>query len=110
MVACAAKHEIHRRMKNPDVLSAERRGVSFSDQRNSGSAKMEIGQSHAEGNAPSRPALTALVGAMVKLSRPQRVEITRIGRKARAAKLPRIRRLTWQAVAEAKRLAREAAQ
>jgi hypothetical protein len=60
-------------------------------------------------NAPSRPALTALIGAMEKLPRCQRNEVARVGRKARAAKEPRIRRLTWEAVAESRRLAREAA-
>jgi hypothetical protein len=57
-----------------------------------------------------RPALATLIAAMEKLSRPKRVEVARIGRKARAAKVPRIRRLTWRAVAEARRLAREATQ
>jgi hypothetical protein len=58
----------------------------------------------------ARPAWGALVIAMERLPRRQRVEIARVGRRAKAAKLPRIRRLTWQAVAEARRLAREAAQ
>jgi hypothetical protein len=71
---------------------------------------MEIGQSLPEGNAPSRPALATLIGAMERLSRQQRVEVAHLGRKARAAKVPRLRRLTWRAVAEARRLAREAAQ
>jgi hypothetical protein len=71
---------------------------------------MEIGQNHTERNALSRPALAVLVAAMGRLSPKSRNEVARIGRKARAAKLPRIRRLTWQAVAEARRLAREAAQ
>jgi hypothetical protein len=57
-----------------------------------------------------RPALATLIAAMEKLSRPKRVEVARFGRRARAAKLPRIRRLTWQAVAEARRMAQEAAQ
>jgi hypothetical protein len=60
--------------------------------------------------APNRPALATLIAAMEKLSHPKRVEVARFGRKARAAKLPRIRRLTWQAVAEARRMANEAAQ
>jgi hypothetical protein len=71
---------------------------------------MEIDQSHTEGNAPSRPAVANLVAAMARLSRAQRIEVARFGRKAKAAKVPRIRRLTWEAVAEARRLAREAAQ
>jgi hypothetical protein len=71
---------------------------------------MELGQNHTEGNALSRPALKNLVCAMEKLPRGQRNEVARFGRKARAAKVPRIRRLTWRAVAEARRLAREAAQ
>jgi hypothetical protein len=61
-------------------------------------------------DAPSRPALAVLIASMERLSRCQRIEVARIGRKARAAKVPRIRRLTWKAVAEARRLAREAAQ
>jgi hypothetical protein len=55
-----------------------------------------------------RPALATLIGAMERLSRPKRVEVARFGRKARAAKLPRIRRLTWAAIAEARRLAQVA--
>ena len=61
-------------------------------------------------DAPSRPALATLIASMERLSRCQRIEVARLGRKARAAKVPRIRRLTWKAVAEARRLAREAAQ
>jgi hypothetical protein len=61
-------------------------------------------------NALSRPALKDLVCAMEKLPQGQRNEVARFGRKARAAKVPRIRRLTWRAVAEARRLAHEAAQ
>jgi hypothetical protein len=53
----------------------------------------------------ARPAWGALVTAMERLPRRQRVEIARLGRRARAAKVPRIRRLTWKDVAEAKRLA-----
>jgi hypothetical protein len=53
----------------------------------------------------ARPAWGALVIAMERLPRRQRVEIARMGRKARAAKVPRIRRLTWAAMAEAKRIA-----
>jgi hypothetical protein len=70
---------------------------------------MGIGQNRTEGNAPRRPALATLIGAMEKLPRRQRNEVARFGRKARAAKVPRIRRLTWQAVVEARRLAQEAA-
>lgn len=54
---------------------------------------------------PPRPALGSLIDAMEKLSRHQRCEIARIGRRARAAKEPHIRRLTWATVAEVKRLA-----
>jgi hypothetical protein len=61
-------------------------------------------------DAPRRPALATLIGAMEKLSRLQRVEVAHLGRKARAAKVPRIRRLTWHAVVEARRLALEATQ
>jgi hypothetical protein len=71
---------------------------------------MEIGQNHTEGNAPRRPALATLIGAMERLPRKQRVELVHLGRKARAAKVPRIRRLTWRAVVEARRLALEATQ
>jgi hypothetical protein len=55
--------------------------------------------------APERPALGNLIAAMGKLSRRQRNEIARLGRRAKAAKAPRIRRLTREANAEAKRLA-----
>ena len=71
---------------------------------------MQIEQSTAARNVPRRPALGNLIAAMGKLSRPQRNEIACMGRKARAAKVPRIRRLTREAAAEARRLAREAAQ
>jgi hypothetical protein len=71
---------------------------------------MEIGQSLTARNAPSRPALTSLIAAMAKLSRRKRLEIALLGRKASAAKAPRIRRLTREVTAEARRLAREAAQ
>jgi hypothetical protein len=54
-----------------------------------------------------RPALKELIAAMGKLSRPKRNEIARMGRRARAAKVPRIRRLTRAVTAEARRLARE---
>ena len=52
-----------------------------------------------------RPALTNLIEVMGKLSRPKRNEIARLGRRARAAKTPRLRRLAREAKAEAKRLA-----
>ena len=58
--------------------------------------------------APERPALGNLIAAMGKLSRRQRNEIACMGRRAKAAKAPRIRRLTREANAEAKRLACEA--
>jgi hypothetical protein len=61
-------------------------------------------------DAPSRPALSILIAAMGKLSRPQRNEICCMGRKAKAAKVPRLRRLARAAAAEARSLAREAAQ
>jgi hypothetical protein len=70
---------------------------------------MEI-ETYRERDAPGRPALATLIGAMEKLPRCQRNEVAMFGRKARAAKVPRIRRLTWEAVAEVKRLAREAAE
>jgi hypothetical protein len=52
-----------------------------------------------------RPAWFILVAAMEKLSRPKRAEICRLGRRARAARHPRLRRLDREAKAEAKRLA-----
>jgi hypothetical protein len=52
-----------------------------------------------------RPALKQLVAAMARLSRRQRNEIARMGRRAKAAKQPRLRRLASEAKAEAKRLA-----
>jgi hypothetical protein len=69
---------------------------------------MELEQNLPARNVPSRPALAGLIIAMTRLPSRQRIEVARFGRKARAAKLPRIRRLTWRAVAEARRLAREA--
>jgi hypothetical protein len=66
---------------------------------------MEIQQTVSERDAPSRPALASLIGAMERLPRYQRNEVARFGRKARAAKVPRLRRLTWQAGVEARRLA-----
>jgi hypothetical protein len=55
-----------------------------------------------------RPALAVLIAAMGKLSRPQRNQIARMGRKAKAAKTERIRRLTREVTAEVRRLAAEA--
>jgi hypothetical protein len=60
--------------------------------------------------ARERPALAVLIASMGKLSRKQRNEIARLGRKAKAAKVPRIRRLTREVTAEARRLAAEAGQ
>ena len=60
-------------------------------------------------DAPSRPALMNLICAMAKLSRPKRNDIARMGRRAKAAKHPRLRRLAREANAEARRLAKEAA-
>jgi hypothetical protein len=71
---------------------------------------MHLEQTRSARNVPSRPAFGSLVAAFERLPRCQRIEVARIGRKARAAKVPRIRRLTWKAVAEARRLAAEAAQ
>jgi hypothetical protein len=51
-----------------------------------------------------RPALASLIGAMAKLSRRQRLEVAACGRKAKAAKAARIRRLTSAAAAESRRL------
>jgi hypothetical protein len=51
-----------------------------------------------------RPALKSLIGAMeCRLSRRQRVEIVRMGRRAKAAKQLWLRRLTSEAAAEAGR-------
>jgi hypothetical protein len=61
----------------------------------------------APGGCP-RPALAVLIAALGKLSRPKRQEIIARGRKAKAAKTPRIRRLTREVTAEARRLAAEA--
>jgi hypothetical protein len=58
--------------------------------------------------ASDRPALGALITAMERLARAKRNEIARLGRKAKAAKIPKLRQLTRQTVAEAKRLAAEA--
>lgn len=69
---------------------------------------MEIAQRTIERDAPRRPAYASLVAAMEKLPWRQRNEVARIGRRARAAKVPKIRRLTREAAAEARRLAREA--
>jgi hypothetical protein len=52
-----------------------------------------------------RPALRQLVVAMERLPRCRRREIASEGRRAKAAKTERIRRLCREAVAEAKRLA-----
>jgi hypothetical protein len=58
--------------------------------------------------APERPALGNLIAAMGKLSPRQRNEIARFGRRAKAAKAARIRRLTREVTAEVRRLAAEA--
>jgi hypothetical protein len=50
-----------------------------------------------------RPALAALITSMGKLSRPKRNEIARLGRRAKAGKVARLRRLTREANAEARR-------
>jgi hypothetical protein len=55
----------------------------------------------------NRPALASLIAAMASLSRRQRNEVARMGRKAKAAKVPGIRRLTREVTAEARRLAAE---
>ena len=47
-----------------------------------------------------RPALEKLVTAMGKLSRRQRIEVARMGRRAKAAKQATIRRLAREAAAE----------
>jgi hypothetical protein len=55
-----------------------------------------------------RPALFVLIAVMQKLSGRQRNEIARMGRSAKAAKQPRLRRLTREVTAEVRRLAAEA--
>jgi len=55
--------------------------------------------------ACERPALGALLIAVAKLPRRQRVEIAKFDRRARAARVPRLRQLASAAKAEAKRLA-----
>ena len=54
---------------------------------------MEIWQNLPAGNAPSRAALATLIGAMERLPRYQRLEIALLDRRAKAAKVPRLRRL-----------------
>jgi hypothetical protein len=71
---------------------------------------MHLEQTRSARNVPRRPAIASLIAAMAKLSSGQRNEIARMGRRAKAAKAPRIRRLTREAAAEARRLAREASQ
>jgi hypothetical protein len=51
-----------------------------------------------------RPALFILIAVMAKLSGAKRNEIARLGRRAPAAKHPRLRRLTREANAEQRRL------
>jgi hypothetical protein len=51
-----------------------------------------------------RPALAVLIAAMERLSRRKRLEIASLGRRAPAARHPRLRRLAREANAEAKRL------
>ena len=58
----------------------------------------------------ARPAWGALVTALERLSRPRRVEVIREGRKASAARHPRLRRLAREARAEARRLAQDGPQ
>lgn len=57
------------------------------------------------GTLEARPALASLIRAMERLSRRQRNEIAVRGRKAKAAKTARIRRLTREVTAEVRRLA-----
>ncbi|MCK1706125.1 hypothetical protein IVA86_33170 [Bradyrhizobium sp. 146] len=54
-----------------------------------------------------RPALGRLIGAMERLPRRQRREIAQLGRKARAAKMARVRHLAREAELEARRLVGE---
>jgi hypothetical protein len=58
-------------------------------------------------HAPPRPAMAALITAMGRLPRRQRIDIIKHRLKAAAAKQPRIRVLTHQAAAEARRIAAE---
>lgn len=59
--------------------------------------------------APPRPAAAALITAMMRLSRRQRLEVAERGRRAMAAKDRRIRRLACAAAEEARQLARSTA-
>jgi hypothetical protein len=70
---------------------------------------MDIGQSRTSRNVP-RPAVRNLIVAMERLPGYQRREICRLGRRAMAARAPRLRRLAREAAAESRRLAAEAAQ
>jgi hypothetical protein len=70
---------------------------------------MQLEQNLRARNVP-RPALATLIGAMERLPQRQRREIALLDRRAKAAKAPRLRRLARDAAAEARRLAREAAQ
>jgi hypothetical protein len=67
-----------------------------------------IAQLHLE--VAARPAWGALVTALAQLSRPRRVEVILEGRRAKAAKHPRLRRLAREAKAEARRLAQDGPQ
>lgn len=58
----------------------------------------------------ARPAWGALVTALERLPRRSRVETARMGRRAKAAKHPRLRRLAREARAEARRLAQDGPQ
>ena len=71
---------------------------------------MEIWQNYTDRDAPSRPALAILIGAMERLPRYKRLEIALLDRRAKAAKAPRLRRLAREAAAEARRLAKEASE
>jgi hypothetical protein len=64
---------------------------------------------HQQRGAPDRPALATLIGAMERLPRYQRLEIALLDRRAKAAKVPRLRRLAREAAAEARRLDLDAA-
>jgi hypothetical protein len=65
-------------------------------------ARDPIQRGRLAGSDRTMPARRNLIDAMARLSRVKRNEIARLGRRAAAAKIPKIRRLTWQAVAEAR--------
>jgi hypothetical protein len=90
------------------------RGTEVSDSNFEIAAEATSGQHGAQHTkccptVPSRPALALLITYLARLSGRQRNEIASKGRRAKAV-TPRIRRLTRDVTAEARRLIRELAQ